>query len=237
MTYDLSDEQEWDMVPYDGYNYGEHISQRKEHLRRINNGFWFAHRAYNSHAKMVYGTTYEIPDDIGNFDICTFGSILMHLRDPFLALQRVSAHVKETVVVTDVVPPLTDNRLLANRRLIEFLPNAYKCRPIDTWWKLSPELVSEFLQILGFVHTEISFHHQLSYGKEVQYYTVIGHRKGTTAAHRSSRGEESYPVFSGDNDRSALEEVTLQSISFSRIVKHLLRRGIRAISKRMLIRS
>jgi len=236
VAYDLSDEQEWDIVPYAGYDYGKHISQRKEHMRRINNGFWIAHRTYNSHVKVAYGTVYEIPDDIGQFDICTFGSILLHLRDPFLALQRVSAHVKETAVVTDVAPTLTDDRLLAGSRLIEFLPKASQCSPIETWWKLSPELVSEFLQILGFVHTTISFHHQLYRGEEVQLYTVIGHRKEATAAQSGSRGPESDSALSGEYVRSAPEEVTLQGISFSRIAKHLLRRGIRAIPKKLLNR-
>lgn len=97
---------------------------------------------------MAYGTVYEVPDDIGQFDVGIFGSILLHLRDPFLALQRALAHVNETVVVTDVAPHLTENRLPAGGRVIEFLPNAHDCRPIDTWWNLSPELVSEFLRIL-----------------------------------------------------------------------------------------
>jgi len=238
VAYDLSDEQEWDIIPYAGYDYEKEISRRKEHMRRINNGFWIAHRAYNSHAKVMYGTVYEIPHDIGQFDICTFGSILLHLRDPFLALQRVLDHVKETVAVTDLAPVLTDNRLSAGRRLIEFLPNASKCSPTETWWRLSPELVSEFLQILGFVHTRISFHRQLcGGGREIQLYTVVGHRKGVTAAQRGSSGEVFDSALSGENDRSVLEEMTLQSISFSHIAEHLLKRGIRAISKRLLTRT
>jgi SAM-dependent methyltransferase len=236
VAYDLSDEQEWDIVPYAGYDFGKHIAQRKEHMRRINNGFWMAHRAYNSNAKMTYGTVYEMPDDIGQFDICTFGSILLHLRDPFLALQRVSAHVKETAVVTDLALPVTDNRLLAGWRFIEFVPNADKCSPTETWWKLLPELVSEYLKILGFVHTEISYHRQLFHRNEIQLYTVVGHRKGATAAPRGSRGEGSDSALPGESDGSVLEEVTLQSMSFSRIAKHLLRRGIGSIHRRLLTR-
>lgn len=219
VAYDLSDEQEWDIVPYAGYDVGKHISQCKEHMRRINNGFWLAHRAYKSRAKMTYGTVYEIPEDVGQFDICTFGSILLHLRDPFLALQRISAHVKETVVITDVAPKVTDNVLIAYRRLIEFLPKASKCNPTETWWKLYPELVSEFLQILGFEHTKISFHRQLCSGNEVQLYTVVGHRKGAAAVQCDSRGEDFDSVLSGENNRIILEEMCLQSIRFSSILK------------------
>jgi len=189
-AYDLSDEQEWDIVPYAGYDCEEHISARRRHIHRLNNGFWLAHRAYKSDAKAMYGTVYEIPDNIGQFDICTFGSILLHLRDPFLALQRVTTHVKETVIVTDVVPKLRCKmlsvaELLAGGPLIRFLPNAKKKKPYETWWNLSPKLVSEFLHILGFVHTEISFHRQKHQNKEARLYTVVGHRKKPSTYLRS----------------------------------------------------
>jgi hypothetical protein len=242
VAYDASDEQEWDTVPYAGYDYGKRIAQTKEQIRRMNNGFWFAHRAYKSRAKATYGTVYEIPDDIGQFDICTFGSILLHLRDPFLALQRGSAHATETVVVTDVASPLTAGKTSASRRLVEFLPNADKCFPTESWWNLSPELVTEFLRILGFVHTRISYHVQLFCGheqipgkQEVRSYTVVGHRKGATAVQRGGRGEESDSALPGENDIS-VDEATLRSIRFSTIAKHLLRRGVRAIPKRLLAR-
>lgn len=230
VAYDLSDEQAWDIVPYDGYDYRPHIARRKEHMRRINNGFWFAHRAYRSHARITYGTVYEMPDDIGQFDVGIFGSILLHLRDPFLALQRALAHVEETAVVTDMAPTLLESRLLAGGRLIEFLPNAHAGSPLDVWWKLSPELVSEFLQILGFVHTKISFHRQMYLGKEeVRLYTVVGDRTGTAAAQPGARGEEFDSARSREDHRSVLEEATLQSMGSLSIAKHLLRRGIRAL--------
>ena len=185
VAYDLSDKQEWDIVPYSGYDYEEYISERKRHIRRLNNGYWFAHRANNSTAKVMYGTVYEIPDNIGQFDICTFGSILLHLRDPFLALQRVTAHVKETAIVTDLVPKLKGKilsvaELLTGVRLICFLPNIKKLRPFECWWNLSHNLVAEFLKILGFIHTEISFHRQICCNKELKLYTVVGHRRKPT---------------------------------------------------------
>jgi hypothetical protein len=182
VAYDLSDEQKWDLVPYIDCDHEQLLSERKAFIRQLNNGFWFAHRAYNSRAKVVYGTAYEIPDDIGQFDICTFGSILSHLRDPFLALQRATAHVRETVIVTDIFwglkgKVLTMAEVLTGVRLIRFLPNAKKRWPPDTWWNLSPGLVSEFLKILGFSQTVVSFHHQIYQNKKMKLYTVVGSKK------------------------------------------------------------
>ena len=179
VAYDLSEEQEWDIVPYAGYDYAEQIAERKKHLGRINNGFWLAHKACHSHAKVVYGTVYAIPSSIGRFDVCTFGSILLHLRDPFLALQRVSEHVRETAIVTDMAPAPPDKMqdALVDHRLIRFLPDARTRSPTETWWQLPPGLIAEFLQILGFVHTEVSYHRQRHHGdKEIYLYTVVGRR-------------------------------------------------------------
>lgn len=181
LAYDLSEEQTWDIVPFVEIDYAGHIALRKQQMREINNAYWLAHRVYHSHALVTYGTVYEIPDDIGTFDICTFGTVLLHLRDPFLALQRVFAHVQETAIITDLLPYIPENRRLAGKRLLEFLPNASTNSPLETWWSLPPELVAEFLRILGFAHTSIIFHRQLFQGNPLELYTVVGHRKGITA--------------------------------------------------------
>jgi hypothetical protein len=181
VAYDLSAQEEWDIVPYSGYDLAAEADARKKHINRLNNGFWLAHRSYNSSAKVMYGTVYELPDNIGELDVCTFGSILLHLRDPFLALQRAAKHVRESAIVTDVVPGfrghiLSVAELLTGSKLIRFLPNARTHTPLESWWSLSPSLVSDFLHILGFVETRISYHRQLYYGKEVKLFTVVGRR-------------------------------------------------------------
>jgi hypothetical protein len=44
---------------------------------------------------------YDVPAAIGPVDVATFGSILLHLRDPYRALAAVAPLVRETIVVTD----------------------------------------------------------------------------------------------------------------------------------------
>ena len=181
VAYDLSERQEWDLVPYADYDQKAGIEERKRHIRQLNNGYWFAHRAFRSSAKVMYGTVYEIPDSIGQFDVCTFGSVLLHLRDPFLALQRVTRHVNETVIVTDLVPPLLGRAASIIGRWVGgeplyFLPNARQRKHGDAWWLLSPSLVAEFLHILGFMHTDITYHRQRFGGKDLRLYTVVGRR-------------------------------------------------------------
>lgn len=181
-AYDLSDRHDWDIVPYAGIDLDEYIAGRRRLIRKLNDGFWLAHKAFRSKAKVMYGTVYEMPEDIGRFDIATFGSILLHLRDPFLALQRVTAHIDDTVIVTDLFPRFKGPLLSLVERftatpLSRFLPNANRKDPYDAWWILSPALVSEYLRILGFEHTRVSFHRQLYRGKKVKLFTIVGRRR------------------------------------------------------------
>ena len=84
--YDLSPEYLWDIVPLYNIDHEKRIARQKEVIRRLNNAFWLCHKAFNSRAKMVYGTVYAVPRQIEMVDVSTFGSILLHVRDPFLAL-------------------------------------------------------------------------------------------------------------------------------------------------------
>ena len=192
VAYDLSDQHEWDIVPFAGQDVSGYIRERKEHIRKLNNSFWLAHRAIQSRARVVYGTVYDVPAGIGRFDVCTFGSILLHLRDPFLALQRITSLVDETVVVSEVTSRPGLNALLYGARtfiesatgirLIRFLPSSRRGGPIDAWWVLSPQLVREYLAILGFPHASVRYHRQahgtrLGGSKEVSVFTVVAHRK------------------------------------------------------------
>jgi SAM-dependent methyltransferase len=70
-------------------------------IHLINNGYWFCHRAFASKARVVYGSVYEVPRSIGVVDVAVFGSILLHLRDPFQALSSALRLVRETVVLTE----------------------------------------------------------------------------------------------------------------------------------------
>lgn len=182
-AYDLSERQQWDLVPYAGDDYEACMQERQQHIRKLNNGFWFAHKAFGSKARVMYGSVYDVPETIGSFDICTFGSILLHLRDPFLALQGVAAHARETVIVTDLLPPFPMRigsaiGRLAGGESIYFLPRAHAKAPKDAWWLLSPRVVAEFLRILGFPHTRITYHRQTFGGRNLKLFTVVGQRHG-----------------------------------------------------------
>jgi len=63
---------------------------------------------------------------------------------------------------------------------IKFLPDWRTSEPRETWWHLSPDLISEYLGVLGFEKTETSYHTQKHAKGVRRLFTVVGHR--TTGA-------------------------------------------------------
>ena len=101
VSYDLDKSGDWDLIPFAKWDWYENSSnERKAMIDRLNNAYWLGHRLTKSKAKVVYGVVYAIPDAIGPVDVAVFGAILLHLRDPFLALQNGLKLAKETAIVT-----------------------------------------------------------------------------------------------------------------------------------------
>jgi hypothetical protein len=181
VAYDLSEEQSLDVVPFSRYDHKQYeLTSKQTLVRDLNNAYWLGHRAYNSNAKVVYGTTYAIPEEIGMVDISTFGSVLLHLRDPFLALQNALRLTRETAIITDVMPSqfLLQHVLgKFGRPSMAFLPQFAKCEPKVAWWFLPPEIIKRFIGVLGFEDVRVKYHVSSKYnGIRRLLYTVVGHR-------------------------------------------------------------
>jgi hypothetical protein len=104
VSFDLAPTAQWDIVPMACYpDLAAQTEQRKVELERLRNSYWFGHEATRSSARVVHGHIYAVPAAIGPVDVALFGSILLHLRDPLLALANGARFARETVVVTDMV--------------------------------------------------------------------------------------------------------------------------------------
>lgn len=175
VSFDLSEDYDWDIVPFAQNDHEATRMQRRAHLRRINNGYWLCHQAFGSRARLVNGVVYDIPAAIGPVDVAVYGSILLHLRDPFLALENGARLAREAVIVSDISPY---GRLASRwRRTPRFMPNALKPEGInDGWFRLPPLLVQEYLGILGFPNSTVTWN-TFNYGDRVRpIYTVIARR-------------------------------------------------------------
>jgi hypothetical protein len=183
VSYDLSPDYSWDVVPFYDTDHRQRTRTMKLWIERVNNAYWLCHGAFKSRARVVYGTIYDIPGEIGMVDIAAVCSVLLHVRDPFLALQNACKLVKDTVIVTDAVP---EHLMKDKPSQIIFRPGLRLTHnPIDshaTWWYLSPEIIVDFLGVLDFEETWVTHHKQL-WGKkdspyiEIPFYTVVAHRR------------------------------------------------------------
>jgi SAM-dependent methyltransferase len=175
VSFDLSEDYDWDIVPFAENNVDASLAERREHLKKINNGYWLCHEAFNSKAKMVNGIVYDIPRSIGELDVAVFGSILLHLRDPFLALENGARLAREAIIVSDISPyGKTASKFKRNPR---FMPRSSQPEGIsDGWFRLPPLLVKEYLAILGFKEFSLSWN-DFKYGDRIRpIYTIVARR-------------------------------------------------------------
>lgn len=174
VAYDLSAAHMIDVVPNrcDLMRFGREF---KLHIHRLNNAYWLSHCANKSRARVVYGSVYDIPSGIGPVDLSTFGCVLLHLRDPFLALQNALRLTRETVIVTE---PLwsADRFGQYATPCMEFLPDPKDTSPVVTWWFLSPPVVQKFLAMLGFEESSVTTSRHIYKGRVVYVFTVVAQR-------------------------------------------------------------
>lgn len=187
--YELSPSGFWDKA-FPQNQTEEARAGHSNHIRQLNNGFWFAHKAFQSKSKVVYGDIYKIPEDIGMFDVSLFGSILLHLRDPFLALQMGAKHTNNSIIVTDCVATMSIKYYIAGKLMglmgratglhcPVFIPNRKHPEYDGTWWQLTPGLIAEMLKILGFPYTRVTYHMQRHEHTWMKYplFTVTAERE------------------------------------------------------------
>jgi tRNA (mo5U34)-methyltransferase len=107
-------------------------------------GFEVARRALGSSAERRELSVYDLdPAGLGSFDLVYLGSLLLHLRDPVGALERVRSVCSGRLVLCDAV----DIRLGAmHRRPVARLDG--RGRP--WWWKPSPAGLVRMVEAAGF---------------------------------------------------------------------------------------
>lgn len=106
-------------------------------------GFELAHRAFNSKVERHELSVYDLdPDRHGRFDFIYVGSILLHLRDPIRALERVAAVATGDVLIVDAVGLAAS--LLRRRPLAELDGLG---RP--WWWKPNAAGLGRMVEAAG----------------------------------------------------------------------------------------
>lgn len=95
---DIIDPDRWDWPANSPPETRGKLAERK----RSGSGFEVAREAMGSRVERRELSVYDLgPDDVGEFDFVYFGSLIIHLRDPVRALERVRAVCRGELVLLD----------------------------------------------------------------------------------------------------------------------------------------
>ncbi len=170
-----------DMLPVKGRDDPEGKRRvMQDTIDRNHDAWWYLHRTLGSSATFVQGSIYDMPADLGTFDITLVGAILLHLREPWGALSQAAQRTTETMIVTE---PLQDDLHDPESNIMRFSPSAE--HHVTNWWSIYPGAVVSMLSRLGFGLTETTMHSQRHYlahdmasdAIDQRMYTVVGQRQ------------------------------------------------------------
>jgi SAM-dependent methyltransferase len=170
-----------DLLPVRGVDHPEEkLRVMQETIDRNHDAWWYLHRQFGSRATFVQGNIYDMPADLGTFDVTLVGAILLHLREPWGALAQAAARTTGTMIVTE---PLQDDEQPPEANIMRFSPSAE--HHMTNWWSIYPGAVVSMLSRLGFGRTETTMHaqhhhlaHDIAADPVAQnMYTVVGRRQ------------------------------------------------------------
>lgn len=119
---------------------------RPDHDDRRGEGFELARDALGSSVARVGASIYEATPEVvgGPFDLVFCGSVLIHLRDPMLALERMAALCSGTLILAEEYSRKLE--LLPFLRAAEFRGHT----PWSVWWRPSSRTWRMMVHCAGF---------------------------------------------------------------------------------------
>jgi len=119
------------------------IAQQTAEFDRWKNAYWLAHKAFGSQARAVYGDIYNLPVELGTFDVVIVGAVLEHLRDPIGALESISRLAGHTLVISTEV-------IFDETGYARFVGNGHDSDHDFCFWVYSLGVYRHVLKMLGF---------------------------------------------------------------------------------------
>src|SRR6266540_3206238 len=90
LSFDMSDARQQTFLPFKDKLYYRDPERWAEvygaELEQWKNAYWLCHRLLESKAEVYYGNVYDLPRELGKFDVAILGSVLEHLSDQITAL-------------------------------------------------------------------------------------------------------------------------------------------------------
>lgn len=171
VSLEVTDDPGWDFVPYPIERLDKILESRKIHMNRIKKSYWFVHKKFNSNAKLLYGNSSEIPENLGNFDVAIMASVLLHCERPLRIISECAKRAK-TLIVTERYRPY-----LEGMPIIRLVPTNENFT-WDTWYEFSTDFFRQYFNTLGFNNIYIRYHQQKFCANQktqmIPFFTIIG---------------------------------------------------------------
>jgi SAM-dependent methyltransferase len=161
LSFDIADPRQQKFLPFKDKPYSREparwAARYGAEIEQWKNAYWLCHRLLGSKAEVYYGDIYELPMELGQFDVAIVGSVLEHLNDQITALASIARLTRETIVI--ISPMLeTEERIAGFGALADHPENDF------TWWIYSAGVYREVLKMLGFsiasvTRAEYYYHH------------------------------------------------------------------------------
>jgi tRNA (mo5U34)-methyltransferase len=118
----------------------------------IRGGFELAHELLGSRVKAVNASVYELdPDRLGSFEFVHAGDILLHLRDPLRALERIRSVTAGEALLSDVFDPGLDEFGKAGQEVANYLGGWEGA----AWWIPALSTLAQMIFDAGFSDVEV----------------------------------------------------------------------------------
>jgi SAM-dependent methyltransferase len=164
VSFDMAHARQQNFLPFkDKLHYRDPAAWAEKHnveVEQWKNAYWLCHRLLESRAKVFYGDIYNLPVELGQFDIAIVGSVLEHLSDPVTALASIARLVRETIII---VAPLIESEgksqqegFDSTEKIARFEGSADRPENDFTWWTYSAGLYREVFKMLGFTLDRIT---------------------------------------------------------------------------------
>ena len=162
----------WDLVPRADVDLELMKNRFGSHVQRVRNSFWYFHTLNHSNVELYEASAYNIPEQLGEFDMGLFAAILLHCSSPVRMIEAASRRVRNTIIVCDMYHD--DLGIAPICSLVPTKDNSI----IDTWWRFSPEFFVNYLAVLGFASSRVVRHRQLFVPTNTWYemFTVVASR-------------------------------------------------------------
>jgi tRNA (mo5U34)-methyltransferase len=109
--------------------------------------FRIAHGALGSRVERVERSVYALDTDLGEFDLVFCGDLLVHLKDPITAIQRMHQVCRGSTIICN---PVKRFRFARRRALAEFDGITE-----FQWWLLSEASMERMMRAVGFARVEV----------------------------------------------------------------------------------